>query len=41
MLTMILSVGKLFSTLPCVLSPKVRYPDSAIIMQATMEMLVE
>lgn len=41
MFTMMLSVGKLLSTLPCVKRPKVRKPDSAIIRQATMEMKVE
>ena len=41
MFTMILSVGKLFSTLPWVLSPKERNPARAIARQATMEMDVE
>lgn len=41
MLTMMLSVGKLFRMFPLVLSPKVRKPARAMARQATMEMLVE
>lgn len=40
MLTMMLFVGKLLSTFPCVMSPKVRYPASAMSIQATIEMVV-
>lgn len=40
-LTMRLSRGKLFKMLPCVLSPKVRNPASAIVMQASIEANVE
>jgi hypothetical protein len=38
---MILSLGKLLSTFPIVLSPKVRKPARAIVRQATIDMLVE
>lgn len=41
MLTIMLSEGKLLSTLPSVLLPKVRNPASAIAMHAIIEMLVE
>ena len=40
-LTMILSAGKLFSTLPSVLSPKVKKPPRAMTRQATIEIPVE
>jgi len=38
---MVLSMGKLFSTLPCVLSPKVKKPAIAMARQATIEIDVE
>jgi len=40
MFTIRLSLGKLFSTLPSVLSPNVKYPESAMTRHATNEMPV-
>lgn len=41
MLIMMLSVGKLFRTFPCVLAPNVKKPARAIAKQATIDIEVE
>ena len=41
MLTIMLSLGKLFSTFPKVLSPKVKNPARAMVRHATIEIAVE